>query len=152
MRNLSRFFCDIFTESVCEFYLPRELEIAIQFIGSLPFPVSFFSHGSSESFTSVRCFENLDVLRCQNNAIPRCVIYIRVYPWVTHPRMHIKVGGFAKVCMLFFPWGRFSSTRTRDSVFMATLNGNRCFTREPATWWARDTRRRLNRYAYFAFI
>jgi len=98
-----------------------------------------FFRTSSESFTSVRCFENLDVLRCQNNAIPRCVIYIRVYPWVTHPRMHIKVGGFAKVCMPFFLCGRFSSTRTRDSVFMATLNGNRCFTCEPAMRYTEET-------------
>jgi len=43
MRNLYQDFLRIFIESVCEFYLPRELEIAIQFMGSLPLPVSFFS-------------------------------------------------------------------------------------------------------------
>jgi len=149
MRNLYQDFLRIFTEFVCEFYLPRELEIAIQFIGSLPLVVSFFSADRPSLLRVSAVSENLDVLRCQNNAIPRCVIYIRAYSWVTHPRMHIKVGGFAKVCMPFFLRGRFSSTRTRDSVFMATLNGNRCFTREPAT---RHTEEILNRYAYFAFI
>lgn len=67
---------------------------------------------------AVSCVQ-ISVLRCRNNAIPRCTIYVRMHPRTMHPRMYVKVGGFARARAPFFLHGCFSSppSHAREAVY-----------------------------------
>lgn len=136
MCNLyQKLFASVFTEFVGEIYLLYKSEIAIQLVGCISAAIkyNFFLQIVLLLRVSVISRVQTLVLRSRNNAILRftCITYY-VYPRAMDSRMHIKVGEFARVHAPFFLRGRFFQTRTRDSIFMKTLNGNHSFTREPA--------------------
>jgi len=153
---VSKITCAIYTKSFRIFY--RVAYISYAYISNFTYPANRKLRYSLQGqiSVSIQChfflqfvrllrvyfrFESLNValvLQCRNNAIARCMIYVRVYPQVTHIRGYAYKSRRIRKSTLLSAWLLFM-TRTRDSVFMEILNGNHSFTREPVMRYTKTT-------------